>query len=155
VAQFSFIPSSESAELADDIRELFQDLASTLRHDLRAYSGECHPSLDVVETDAAMEVVIDVSGVPKDALRVLIRDGVLIIAGEKAPPLSKGEQTFHLVEREFGRFARAVRLTGAFDIAKSHARLAEGELTVVLPKMTDRRGRAHRVPISTGNDVHA
>jgi HSP20 family protein len=155
VAQFSFIPSSESAELADDIRELFQDLASTLRHDLRAYSGECHPSLDVVETDAAMEVVVDVSGVPKDALRVLIRDGVLIIAGEKAPPLSKGEQTFHLVEREFGRFARAVRLTGAFDIAKSHARLAEGELTVVLPKMTDRRGRAHRVPISTGNDVHA
>ena len=155
MAQFSFIPSSESAELADDIRELFQDLASTLRHDLRAYSGECHPSLDVVETDAAMEVVVDVSGIPKDALRVLIRDGVLIIAGEKAPPLAKGEQTFHLVEREFGRFARAVRLTGAFDIAKSHARLAEGELTVVLPKMTDRRGRAHRIPISTGNDVRA
>jgi HSP20 family protein len=149
VAQFSFIPSSESAELADDIRELFQDLASTLRHDLRAYSGECHPSLDVVETDTAMEVVIDVSGVPKEALRVLIREGVLIIAGEKAPPLSKGEQTFHLVEREFGRFARAVRLTGAFDLANSRARLANGELTVVLPKMTDRRGRAHRIPIST------
>jgi HSP20 family protein len=149
VAQFSFIPSSESAELADDIRELFQDLASTLRHDLRAYSGECHPSLDVVETDTAMEVVIDVSGVPKEALRVLIREGVLIIAGEKAPPLSKGEQTFHLVEREFGRFARAVRLTGAFDLANSRARLAHGELTVVLPKMTDRRGRAHRIPIST------
>ena len=149
MAQFSFIPSSESAELADDIRELFQDLASTLRHDLRAYSGECHPSLDVVETDTAMEVVIDVSGVPKEALRVLIREGVLIIAGEKAPPLSKGEQTFHLVEREFGRFARAVRLTGAFDLANSRARLAHGELTVVLPKMTDRRGRAHRIPIST------
>jgi HSP20 family protein len=152
VAQFSFIPSSESAELADDIRELFQDLASTLRHDLRAYSGECHPSLDVVETDAAMEVVIDVSGVPKEALRVLIREGVLIIAGEKAPTLSKGEQTFHLVEREFGRFARAVRLAGAFDVAKSHARLADGELTIVLPKMADRRGRAHRIPISTGTD---
>ena len=84
---------------------------------------------------------------------MLIREGVLIIAGEKAPPLSKGEQTFHLVEREFGRFARAVRLNGAFDLAKSHARLANGELTIVLPKMTDRRGRAHRIPISTGNDV--
>ena len=152
MAQFSFIPTSESAELADDIRELFQDLASTLRHDLRAYSGECHPSLDVVETESAMEVVVDVSGVPRDALRVLIREGVLLIAGEKAPPLSKGEQTFHLVEREFGRFARAVRLTGALDIAKSHATLADGELTIVLPKMADRRGRAHLIPITVRTD---
>jgi HSP20 family protein len=152
VTQFSFIPTSESAELADDIRELFQDLATTLRHDLRAYSGECHPALDVVETDAAMEIVIDVSGVPREALRVLIREGVLLIAGEKAPPLSKGEQTFHLVEREFGRFARAVRLTGAFDIAKGHATLSDGELSIVLPKMADRRGRAHLIPITTRND---
>ncbi len=28
-----------------------------------------------------------------------------------------GPRTFHLVERDFGRFARAVRLTGAFDVA--------------------------------------
>jgi len=152
VSQFTFIPSSESAELADDIRELFRDLASTLRHDLRAYSGECHPSLDVVETEAAMEVVVDVAGVPKEALRLLIREGVLLVAAEKAPPLSKGEQTFHLVEREFGRFARAVRLSGAFDIGKSHATLVDGELTIVLPKMADRRGRAHLIPIITGID---
>jgi HSP20 family protein len=152
VSQFTFIPSSESAELADDIRELFQDLASTLRHDLRAYSGECHPSLDVLETESAMAVIVDVAGVPKEALRILIREGVLLIAGEKAPPLSKGEQTFHLVEREFGRFARAVRLTGAFDIAKSHATLDGGELTIVLPKLADKRGRAHLIPILTGTD---
>jgi HSP20 family protein len=150
VAQFSFIPPSESAELADDIRELFQDLATTLRHDLRAYSGECHPSLDVLETEGAMEVIVDVAGVPMEALRVLIREGVLLIAGEKAPPSSKGEQTFHLVEREFGRFARAVRLTGAFDIAKSRATLAGGELTITLPKMADRRGRAHLIRVTTG-----
>ena len=148
MAQFSFIPSSESAELADDIRELFQDLASTLRGDLRAGSGECHPSLDVLETEAAMEVIVDVSGVPREALRIVIRDGVLLVAGEKAPPASTGEQTFHLVEREFGRFARAVRLVGAFDVAQAHAALANGELTIVLPKVADRRGRAHTIAIT-------
>jgi HSP20 family protein len=148
VAQFSFLPSSESVELADDIRELFQDLASNLRRDLRAGSGECHPSLDVLETEASMEVVVDVSGVPKEALRILIRDGVLLVAGEKAPPLSAGEQTYHLVEREFGRFARAVRLVGAFDVAAARADLKNGELTIVLPKLADRRGRAHPIPIT-------
>jgi HSP20 family protein len=147
VAQFSFIPTSESAELADDIRELFQDLASTLRRDLRAGSGECHPSLDVRETEQSMEVIVDVSGVPMEALRVLFRDGVLIVAGEKAAPLVTGEQTFHLVEREFGRFARAVRLNGAFDVQNAHATLLNGELTIVLPKLADRRGRAYRIPI--------
>jgi HSP20 family protein len=147
VAQFSFIPTSESGELADDIRELFQDLASTLRHELRAYSGECHPSLDVLETETTVEVVVDVPGVPQEALRVLFRGGVLLVAGEKAAPPTPGEQTYHLVEREFGRFARAVRLTGAFDMAKSVATLANGELTIVLPKLRDRRGLGHQIAV--------
>jgi HSP20 family protein len=149
VAQFSFIPTSEAGDLADDIRELFEDLARSLRHELRAYSGECHPSLDVLETDRALEVVVDVAGIPPEALRVLYRAGVLLVAGEKAPPQTLGEQTFHLVEREFGRFARAVRLTGAFDLEHSRATLANGELTIVLPKIADRRGMGHHIPVAS------
>lgn len=149
MAQFSFIPSGETSDLADDIRELFEDLARHLKQEQRAYSGECHPSLDVLETDSAVEIVIDVSGVPHNALRVLFRGGVLIIAGEKAPVRTEGQQTFHLVEREFGRFARAVRLTGAFDVQRSRATLRNGELTIVLPKLEDRRNSSHRIPISS------
>ena len=52
----------------------------------RAYSGEYHPSLDVVETSNAVEIVVDVAGVPREAVRVLFRGDVLIVAGEKAPP---------------------------------------------------------------------
>jgi HSP20 family protein len=148
VAQFSFLPSGESRELTEDIRELFEDLAASLQHEQRAYSGECHPTLDVLETDEAIEVVVDVSGVPANALRVLFRDAVLIVAGEKAPVPVTEEQAFHLVEREFGRFARAVRLTGAFDVQQARATVRDGELTVVLPKLTDRRGRSHRIPIT-------
>lgn len=148
VAQFSFIPSGESRELTDDIRELFDDLAGSLHHEHRAYSGECHPTLDVVETDEAIEVVVDVSGVPSGAIRVLFRAGVLIVAGEKAPPPSRDDQTFHLVEREFGRFARAVRLTGAFNIDRARAVVRDGELTIVLPKLAERRGQSHRIPVT-------
>ena len=148
MAQFTLLPSAESTELAEDIRELFEELSQSLERGQRAYSGECHPSLDVLESDSAVEVIIDVSGVPAAALRILFRAGVLIIAGEKAPAPAGDEQTFHLVEREFGRFARAVRLSGAFDIQKSRATLHDGELTIVLPKLDDRRGRAHRISIA-------
>jgi HSP20 family protein len=148
LSQFSFLPSGESRELTEDIRELFEDLAASLKHEQRAYSGECHPTLDVLETDEAIEVIVDVSGIPANALRVLYRESVLIVAGEKAPVPVTEEQTFHLVEREFGRFARAVRLTGAFDIQQARASVRDGELTVVLPKLVDRRGRGHRIPVT-------
>ena len=149
MAQFSFIPSGEAHGLTDDVRELFEDLAANLPNELRAYSGECHPTLDVLETDAAVEVVVEVSGIPPDALRVLFRAGVLLIAGEKAPPRTTEEQTFHLVEREFGRFARAVRLNGAFNIPGARAAVEDGELTVVLPKLIERRDQAHRISITS------
>ena len=148
MAQFSLITSDQSPDLAEDIRELFEDLARSLDKSLRASSGECHPSLDVLESDRAVEVTVDVSGIPGTALRVMFRGGVLLIAGEKAPTRPAPEQTFHLVEREFGRFVRAVRLDGAFDISKAGASLRDGELTIVLPKRDDRRERPHHIPIA-------
>ena len=145
---FSLIPSVEVSELRDDVREVFEELASTLQPEQRAPTGECHPALDVFETDEAVEIVMDASGIVQDAIRVLFRAGVVLIAGEKAPPLAREPQTFHLVEREFGRFARAVRVSGAFDVHSGRASIANGELTIVLPKRADRRGRAHRIEIA-------
>jgi HSP20 family protein len=84
---------------------------------------------------------------------VLFRAGVLLIAGEKAPPRTSEDQTFQLVEREFGRFARAVRLTGAFNIPRASASVDEGELTIVLPKLIDRRDQSHRIPVTAGQQV--
>ena len=132
------------------MRELFEDLASRLPHEQRAFSGECHPTIDVLETDEAVEVVVDVSGIPADAMRVLFRAGVLLIAGEKAPPRTGADHTFHLVEREFGRFARAVRLNGAFNVGAARASVDEGELTIVLPKLIERRDQSHRIPVTGG-----
>jgi HSP20 family protein len=147
--QLSFIPSAEVEDLADDVRQIFEELASTLTGEQRAYSGECWPPVDVAETDAAVEVVMDLSGVAPEAIRILFRAGVLLIAGEKAAPRARAPQAFHLVEREFGRFARGVRVNGAFDVQRAQATIRNGELTVVLPKRADRRGSAHRIAIAT------
>jgi HSP20 family protein len=149
---FPFPPTTESSELAEDVRALFEDLATSLKHEQRAYSGECHPVLDVYETDASIEVIVDVSGVPSEAIRVLFRDGVVVVAGEKAPVPVGENQTYHLVEREFGRFARAVRVGGAFDVGAARATLREGELTIHLPKVVERRGQAHRIAVTTATD---
>ena len=142
------IPSGETRELADDVREIFAELAGTLKYEHRAFTGECHPALDVRETDEGLEVIVDVSGVPSEALRVLFRANVLLVAGEKAPVPASQQQTYHLVEREFGRFARAVRVNGAFDVEHARATVHNGELVVLLPKRAERRGRAHQIRVT-------
>jgi HSP20 family molecular chaperone IbpA len=152
VAQFSFVPLGETRDLAGDLRDLFADLHATLPADQRVYSGECKPALDVLETPTALEVIVDVAGVPAQALRILYRGDTLLIAGEKAPGPATADPTFHLVEREFGRFARAVRLTGAFDLSRAQASLTSGELTIVLPRIGERRGQSRIIPITPRDD---
>jgi HSP20 family protein len=152
MAQFSLIPSGEATELGDDVRRLFDDLARTVPREHRVFSGECHPSLDVLETDDAVEITLDVAGIPIEALRVLFRAGVLLIVGEKAPGPGSSEQTYHLVEREFGRFARAVRLEGAFNVTDARATLRDGELIIVLPKIVDRRGSPHPIEVTSATE---
>jgi HSP20 family protein len=142
-----FAPS-DATELADDVRQLFDELSRTNAGVATTYSGDYHPSLDVRETERAIEVTIDVAGVQPDAIRVLFRSGILLVAGDKMPGTPAEPPIFHMVERAFGRFARAVRLGGAFDVEHSHVTLRDGELTITLPKRNERRGQAHRIPIT-------
>ena len=150
VAQFSFvIPTAETRELAGDLRDLFADLDASLPPEQRVYSGECHPALDVLETERGVEVIVDVAGVSASAIRILFRGDTLLVAGEKAPGPAATQGSFHLVEREFGRFARAVRLTGAFDVSRAWASINAGELTIVLPRIVERRGQPHLIPLTS------
>jgi HSP20 family protein len=150
MVQFSFLLPGEAGYLTDDIRGLFDELAQQLPREHRAHSGQYQPPLDVLETNTTVEVSLDAPGVSEEAIRVVIRDDVLLIVGEKAPPATAGQKTFHLVEREFGRFARVVRLSGAFEVNNGRATLQDGELKIVLPKRTDRRGGQHRITVSSG-----
>jgi HSP20 family protein len=150
VAQFHFVPAGDLRELGDDIRQLFADIEAQLSPDKRVYSGECHPVLDVLETSTGVEIVLDVTGVQPEAVRVMFRDGVVLVAGAKAPSNLAG--TYHLVEREFGRFARAIRLSGAFEVGDARASLENGELTIVIPRRPERRHQSHAIPVVYSGD---
>jgi HSP20 family protein len=143
--------SSEVRDLTDEVSRLFDELERTSGGARRVPAGHCTPALDVQETAEALQIVIDLPGVAPDQVRVLLKNGVLVVVGEKPSPYpaERGDATFHLVERGFGRFARAVRLAGAFDGGATKAILQGGELRLIVPKIDDRRGQEIRVPIAT------
>jgi HSP20 family protein len=136
----------EARDLADDVRRVFEELERQSASG--GVSGECVPAVDVVETSDAIEIVVDLPGVHAEAVRILIKANLVLIAGEKAPAACPArDASFHLVERGFGRFARVVRLAGAFDASRAEAILRAGELRLALPRIDDRRGREIPVPI--------
>jgi HSP20 family protein len=139
----------ERRDMDDELRRLFERLAN-----VEEWSGapaECTPPIDVLETAEGIEVVMDVPGIAADQLKVVVARNTLIIMGQKMPPGCEHhhDAAFHVAERGFGRFARGVALSGAFDIGRGEATLGDGELRVVLPCIDERRGREHRIPIRT------
>jgi HSP20 family protein len=112
---------------------------------------EYRPSIDVVETAGAIEIVADIPGVPAESLQVIVTGGTVVVAGHKrAPHCAHREATFHLAERPFGHFACAVRCEVAVDAGRAHATLNAGELRIVLPRVDDRRGREIPITIESG-----
>jgi len=141
--------SAEMRDLSDEVSHLFDELDRSAAGHRAPPTGTCAPPLDVFETDTSIEVVMDLPGVAPDRVRVLIKEGTVLVAGEKLPSDAdaRADGTFHLVERGFGRFARAVRLTAAVDAGRATARVRSGELRISVPKIAERRGREIPVPI--------
>ncbi len=143
--------SSEVREFHDEVARLFENLEVAAAAARLSTAGQCTPVLDVQETPAGLEVVADLPGVSSEFVRVLIKRDVLLLAGLKPSPYpaERGDASFHVVERGFGRFARAVQIEGAFDGGAARAVLRSGELHVVIPRIADRRGQEILVPVTT------
>src|SRR3954467_11725472 len=138
---------SEATEFNEEVRQIFRELGRM--GGAEALTGECSPPVDVFETDDAVEIAMDLPGVDPRAVRIVAKDQTILIAGDKAPRRTRGDSIFPLVERGYGRFARAVRLSAACDTSRARAAFTNGELRVTLPKVADRRGRAIRIALTT------
>jgi HSP20 family protein len=138
---------SEIGDFSDEVRRVFLELGRDFGGG-ESLSGECSPAIDVFESDNALEIAVDLPGVDAVAIRVLGKGDSILIAGEKAARRPRGESSFHLVERGYGRFARVVRLARACDTAKARATLNDGVLRVSVPKISERRERAILIPVN-------
>ena len=138
----------ERRELGEELRRLFDQLEGETH--AAAPPNECNPPIDVVESDGAVEVLMDLPGVRHDQVHIVFARGTVLIAGiKRASACSHAGAAFHLVERAFGRFARAIRLPGAVDAGRARATLEAGELRITIPRIAERRGGEIRIAIET------
>ena len=113
---------------SDPFAELYGDFSDRLRGD------RWQPDVDVFETDAGVVVRAELAGVRKEDLRVSVDGPMLRISGARRTPEGPDVQRLHQMEIAAGPFERRVRIPLAFDRDRVSARMADGFLTVTLPR---------------------
>jgi HSP20 family protein len=104
------------------------------------------PAFDVVETDEAYEVSLDLPGVGREDVEVGFEDRVLTVRGRRQPPeLAEGQRAVRR-GRVHGDFTRRLGFRDDVNVEGIEAACRDGVLRVTLPKREEREPR--QIPIA-------
>jgi len=97
-------------------------------------AGQWVPRVDIRETDDALLIQTELPGIDKKDVQLEVKDGVLMLSGERRYEKDIKEENVHRVERAYGNFSRSFSLPTNVDADKVSARMKDGVLKVQLPK---------------------
>lgn len=127
-------PFEEAISLRDAVNSLFQESFVRPGGAPARVGGLAAFPLDVCETENEFVVKASLPGIKPDDVQITIHGDTLTIRGDsKAEEEKKGEH-WHLRERRFGTFQRALSLTTPVDADKAQAQFEHGVLTLRIPK---------------------
>ena len=101
------------------------------------------PPADLLIDDDGVTVYMDVPGVRTEQLAIELENDLLTVRGERPFPYAHedGGGPVRSIERGFGRFERSMRVPRGLDPDKIEAALADGVLTLRIPKPETTRPR--------------
>ena len=104
------------------------------------------PAVDIFETDLEIVLLADMPGVTPETLDIDLRENTLTLSGEVEAAEHSGEiETF--TEYEIGKFYRQFSLSEVINQEKIDAKLNNGVLRLILPKVEKVKPR--KITIST------
>ena len=112
----------------DPFAELYGEFSDRLRGD------RWQPDVDVFETENEVVVLAEIAGIRSDDLRVTVDGEELRISGVRRVPERSDVKRLLQMEIAAGPFERRLRIPIPFDREKVSAHLADGFLTVTLPR---------------------
>jgi HSP20 family protein len=128
--------------LQQEIDRLFEGFSRNFPpFGITGMTGTTLPSMDVGETDKAIEIVAELPGLEKKDVELNLTDNLLTIRGEKKNEREEKNKDYHLVERSFGSFSRAVELPQGVKAEDISAEIANGVLKVTVNKPAPKQSR--------------
>jgi HSP20 family protein len=113
----------------------------------RLRAGYVYPPMNVWETENGYTAACEVPGLEMEDLEVYVTGDQLSVSGNRASSIPEEGATLHRHEREAGRFSRAITLPGPVDSTKTGATLADGVLTIRIPKAEEAKPKRVAVQV--------
>ena len=89
---------------------------------------------DLFEDDKQIVVRLEVPGMDKNELNIEVRDGVLVVSGEKRFERESSEGRYRVLQCAYGSFQRSVQLPVDVIAEQAQASYKNGVLRIALPK---------------------
>lgn len=106
------------------------------------------PSLNVTESDAAIEVTAELPGMDEDDIDLTLSRQGLTIRGEKREEKEEEGKNYYTRERSYGYFRRSIPVPmDAIDPDNVEATFDKGILTITLPKREEARSVTKRIEV--------
>jgi HSP20 family protein len=106
------------------------------------------PQVDICQTESMILVRAELPGVDSSDISISFQGDFLHLQGiKREPPQSCKLLCYFCLERRYGRFDRKIGIDWIVNPRKAHAYLDKGILTIELPKLADRRGKAVKIEI--------
>jgi HSP20 family protein len=115
--------------------------------------GGWAPPVDIVETEDALMLKVELPGFSKDDIQIELHDNRLTLRGERKHESDVKEEQFRRRERAYGRFERSFLLPTAIDQDKVTAEFKNGVLELRLPK--SETAKPKRIAISEAQGAAA
>jgi HSP20 family protein len=144
----------ELARVQSEINRLFDNLLEIRTAGAEAVAGKWTPNADVLETRDQMIVRFELPGIDGGSIRLAVAGGNLIVSGRKPAPDAGAAARVHSSERGQGEFRRLIHLGVSINPNKAAAEIRDGLLTVVLPKVANRRGEEVTISVREGSGAH-
>jgi HSP20 family protein len=113
-----------------DLRVLQERLERMSAHHTDSWT----PAIDVYETADRYVIAAELPGLSRESIDLALEDSRLTIRGQRVDRTSGDVVHFHQVERGHGAFSRTFEFATKIDTEAVSADLADGVLTITLPK---------------------
>lgn len=128
------------------VQRTIDDMFQRVNPLLSVLPGEVwRPQMDIFETEDAIIIVCEVSGVKKEDLVVELESGAVKISGKREEPRESRVLRYHLAEIPYGSFERILILPVPIDVNEVTASYNDGLLKIKMTKSVP--GKVYNIPI--------
>jgi len=110
------------------------------------------PAVDVHEDDESLVLRAELPGVKQEDIDIQVDGNVLTLKGERKLEQEQQNRRYHRIERSYGSFVRQFQIPTNIDGTAIDAQLADGILTLRLPKKAELKAR--KIEVKSSSNGH-